>query len=936
MAKRIHYPGQKIAVGCTATAAGRIFHDAIETVQAQVKDTNSLHGGAPVLLETLFPEAPTFSHPALPVFAFTQEFSAWLTMVQINRTASMLKDRLAVPDGLADPGVVIFGVFPGDGPYMRGLLERIASDIAGRFKNDGLDAFIDLVMNRFCVITRDGLTMTGVSEAELGEIYARQVDWHQDQQRRIPLSRPTDPLQPRRNGNSRTKRTAVVLGCPPLVDEYDVAIAACGQPILQGPAQPIPHNHDGNNDGILDATSQAVLNALSRNKYLLSPEEYWRHYKDFLAIRQTLPSKNGVEPLSPGRYRELLTARQALRDARLRLLASYTGLHRRNATEQDVLAEPYPLFFRLTEELVRQTGSGVASLVSPTGFLSGQPTERMRKQLHSHFNFIEIVEMHGVTQEKATFNGLPPGGTTDLAINIMGKTGDRNRIGIGKSSAEVLYLNVPKGDEPNLSPLLPFPSASDSHAAFKSALPSTKNGYSFRPPAMSEEYLSWPSTAGIYSVSINGAMGKRGGLLFDAYRECLAKRMRAYFDANLSWEGYAKLGFGDEKEQKRFNPRKIWEEARRKEGYSEERIKPYLLKPFDARWCYYTPTRPLWDEPRPELAALQDSGNHFLVVRSNQAVDGEGIPFFFTNLLGDSDLLRGHAYYIPTWHKGWNGKRSANLSKAIQKYVDALGMLRNSTLEDAALLVHYHVLAVGFAPAYLHENRVELGQGWPRIPFPGFDPVDPRIISDARETFQNSAKLGRLVAQLLAGDSSKRGSDMRTTADGLYRFAVLTEEPAAHQEEKDRLFVVDRGWGKVFRDGAVLPSHGKLSVRDYSQDERQAVETVARSMRVHAGAAYSLLGDSTRDIYLNDRVCLRNVPAKVWDFTVGGYQVLKKWLSYRETAIMGRPLTFEEVEDFCTVIRRIVGLKLMGFHLNKSYSIIRDSHREECIPSQKY
>lgn len=40
------------------------------------------------------------------------------------------------------------------------------------------------------------------------------------------------------------------------------------------------------------------------------------------------------------------------------------------------------------------------------------------------------------------------------------------------------------------------------------------------------------------------------------------------------------MGFGDEKEQKRFNPQKIREEARRKEGYSEGKIQPYLLKPF--------------------------------------------------------------------------------------------------------------------------------------------------------------------------------------------------------------------------------------------------------------------------------------------------------------------------------------------------------------------
>lgn len=939
MAKRIQCTRQKMAAGRTATTAERIFHNAIEAIQAQVKDTGSLRGGRSVLLETLYPESPIPICADLSALTFTQELSEWLSMVQIGRTSSMLKERLTVPLGMADPGITIFGAFHENDGYMRGLLEHIASDIAGRFENDGLNTFVDLIANRLYMIGRDGLTKADISEADAKEMYARQVDWHQKLSSRVPLSRPADPehhLLFQHKESSRIKRTAVVLGCLPMVDEYDIAVAACGQRILQGPTQSITHDHGGSGEEAQCAMCQAVLNVLSNSQYSLSPEEYWRHYKEFLAISQTLPKMVDTPPVLPGQYRELLASRQALRNSRLRLLASYTGLYRSNATEKDFLAAPYPLFFRLAEELIRQTGGGVACLVSPTGFLAGQPTEKMRKQLLSHFSSISVIEMKRINSEKPAFEGLPQGVALNVAVSTMGRAESRNAVGGGKPGAEVWYLAIPNGDEPNLSPLLNAPAVSDSHAPFKAVLPSAKDGYSFRPPAMAAEYLSWPSIVGIYSVKINGAMGKRGSLLLDTDRERLAKRMQAYLDANLSWEEYVKLGFGDEKEQKRFNLRKIREEAWRKEGYSEGKIQPYLLKPFDIRWCYYTPTRPLWNEPRPELAALQSGGNHFLAVRSNPVVDDEGIPFFFTNLLGDSDLLRGHAYYIPTWHKGWNGKRSTSLSKPIQEYLGTLGVPLDSTGEDAALLVHYHTLAIGFAPAYLHENRVELGQGWPRIPFPGYDLAKSQTLFEAREAFRNSADLGRLVAQSLEGSSDGHDPIARTATNDLHHFAVLTDESDTHQEDRGRLFVVNQGWGKGFRDGAVLPSHGKLSVRAYFGSERRTVEAVARSMRVHAGAAYSLLGDSTRDIYLNERVCLRNVPVKVWDFTVGGHQVLKKWLSYREEKILDRALTFDEVDGFCAVVRRIVALRLMGFHLNRNYSIIRDLHRAECVSSRKY
>jgi len=54
------------------------------------------------------------------------------------------------------------------------------------------------------------------------------------------------------------------------------------------------------------------------------------------------------------------------------------------------------------------------------------------------------------------------------------------------------------------------------------------------------------------------------------------------------------------------------------------------------------------------------------------------------------------------------------------------------------------------------------------------------------------------------------------------------------------------------------------------------------------------LGETTLDVYLNDHVCWRNIPVKIWDHTISGYSVIKKWLSYREKELLGRSLTVEE------------------------------------------
>ena len=68
------------------------------------------------------------------------------------------------------------------------------------------------------------------------------------------------------------------------------------------------------------------------------------------------------------------------------------------------------------------------------------------------------------------------------------------------------------------------------------------------------------------------------------------------------------------------------------------------------------------------------------------------------------------------------------------------------------------------------------------------------------------------------------------------------------------------------------------------------------------------MGESTVDVYLNDRAHWRNVPINVWNYKLGGYQVLKKWLSYRESKVLGRGLTIEDVQHFTDVARRIASI----------------------------
>jgi Type ISP C-terminal specificity domain len=89
-----------------------------------------------------------------------------------------------------------------------------------------------------------------------------------------------------------------------------------------------------------------------------------------------------------------------------------------------------------------------------------------------------------------------------------------------------------------------------------------------------------------------------------------------------------------------------------------------------------------------------------------------------------------------------------------------------------------------------------------------------------------------------------------------------------------------------------------------------------------ADDALALLGNNRLDVYLNDDAMWSAVPMKVWEYTLGGYQVLKKWLSYREFDLLGRVLRPDEAAYFSQVVRRIAAILLMGPALDASYQAI--------------
>ena len=64
------------------------------------------------------------------------------------------------------------------------------------------------------------------------------------------------------------------------------------------------------------------------------------------------------------------------------------------------------------------------------------------------------------------------------------------------------------------------------------------------------------------------------------------------------------------------------------------------------------------------------------------------------------------------------------------------------------------------------------------------------------------------------------------------------------------------------------------------------------------------------------------MPLPVWYFAVGGYQVMKKRLSYRKEKLLGRALTLDELDYLTAMARRLAALVLQQSKLDENYHAV--------------
>lgn len=577
------------------------------------------------------------------------------------------------------------------------------------------------------------------------------------------------------------------------------------------------------------------------------------------------------------------------------------------------LDELYVRFFRVAERRITQTGRGIFSYISSYSYLSDPSFVVARNRLLKEFDAIWIDCMNGDSRETGK---LTPEGLPDPSVFST----NYNREGIRLGTAVGLFVRRAKrAEKPNVRfrhfwgvtkrrDLLDSLGTKSFDDQYEIANPQPFNKFSFRPGDVSGEYLAWPKLADLAEIQpINGLMEKRGSALINIDHAQLVSRMQGYYDKKTDWNTYKLLGTPLGKNAARFNAEKTRKKVIGTEEFDAERVVRYFLRPFDVRHAYYTAVRPVWNEPRPQLWAQYAGGNRFVISRPARVADPEGVPFGFTRCLGDNDAFRGHAYYFAlSKHDRTTGMLAsatfANLGKMSRQYLNALGYADPDKDGTTADVIWLHALAIGFSRRYLTENADGLTIDWPRIPLP-----------DTRNMLDSSAALGRRLAALL---DTERDVVEVTTGNLAEHYRVLGGISASDLK-------VNAGWGRADKKGSVYPGTGKIVARKWTGGERDALKAGFVAAKIPEARGFELLGRPI-DVYLNGTTHWSAVPEHVWEFYIGGYQVIKKWLSYREEPLIGRALTKEEAREVTRMVRRLAAILLMTDELDANYVAARE------------
>lgn len=516
----------------------------------------------------------------------------------------------------------------------------------------------------------------------------------------------------------------------------------------------------------------------------------------------------------------------------LKLLKDY----KRDLNEKKLnLDDDYIKFIRFAQWRIEQTGYGILGYITNNSYLDGITHRRMRQVLMQTFDEIYVLNLHGSLLKKEK---TPDGGKDENVFDIT--------VGV----SILLAVKVKRGTDEMKAPARVFHAdlwgrreiyegdqltggkyhwlwQNDARTTAWQELRPAETHFFFVPKDFDggREYESGWTLSELFSLCQNGVKTDRDDLFVDFDRVELTERMRRFYSKDgLSEEFRTTYRVEDSSSYSLLS-------RRQRTSFDHACIRPFLYRPFDTRWLYYSPG--LTSRPAHETMRHMLAGRNMAIVTTRKSEEEFGLLC--------SCLLAGH--------------------KSVAAY--------------------------------------DINTVFPLYLYPAADEVDA---TSGRRPNMNPAFLNALAEKLKAPQEGPHGMPKGVTTENIFHYAYAVFHSPTYRTRYAEFLKIDfprlpltRNRDLFFSLAALggelvdlhLMESPKLNdiITEFPEKGTDAVEKVQYT-------------DKDKRVWINPTQYFGGVPAAVWSFYIGGYQVCEKWLKDRK----GRTLTYEDIQHYQKII----------------------------------
>jgi predicted helicase len=484
------------------------------------------------------------------------------------------------------------------------------------------------------------------------------------------------------------------------------------------------------------------------------------------------------------------------------------------------LQDDYVKFLRFVQWKINKAGRGIIGMITNHGYLDNPTFRGMRQSLMNTFNEIYILNLHGNSLKKET--------TPD-------RSRDENVFDIKQGVAIALFIKEKNKSGCKVHYADLFGSREEKYDWLDSKQFLKKNYQLVKPTTPYyflkkddtkgiKTYLRWMSIKEIFPLNSVGIVTARDNFTIRWRKSDVLNNIRQFakMDVELARQAYD-LG-EDVRDWKVI----LAQEDLKKSGFIEENVKPILYRPFDTRFTYYTGvSRGFHCMPRPEVMQHLLKDNLALIsIRRSRSKEKWNFAFISDSLVSGSTAISSLDinYVFPLYmYKTAKKKKKTGIQSLIlfEPEVDYGSNEKAPNIESKVLLKLERVYEKKILPEeILYYIYAILYCNIYREKYDEFIKIDfPRIpFTTDYSLFQKLAKTG----------------------DDLTKLHLLKHISL------NRPIVKYNGKG----------GNDRIEKPAYNEDEER--------------------------VYINQYKYFENITPEIWNYQIGGYQIMEKYLKDRK------------------------------------------------------